>query len=139
MDPLVYMPEAQNGAGATGAWTIEHGMFNRRGIFYRARGGGGMECAIEPGYIQGAITPFLALENTWGTVSAQVVMKRVVMDTSSQAYLALWGANGNISAAADLEGISWMGVESRGGRPTALTGIPVRYLTAQRSLSVLGQ
>ena len=31
-----------------------------------------------PGYIQGAITPFLALEYTYDTVGTQVILKRIL-------------------------------------------------------------
>jgi hypothetical protein len=139
--PLVYMPESQNGSGSTGVWTIEHGMFNRRGILFRARGGGGLNCAMGPAYIQGSITPFLALENTWGIVSAQVILRRLAMDTSSQAFLALWGTGGSIGAQVDIEGTNngGMGVEAKGGRPTILTGIPVVELTSREIWGVLGQ
>lgn len=137
--PLFYMPESQNGSGATGSWTIEHGMFSRRGILYRARGGGGMECEIGPSYIQGAITPFLALENTFGVVGAQVIAKRLVMDTSSQAFVALWDTGGHVAAQLDLEGTNWTGVEARGGRPTELTGVAVTELKAKNIHGVLGQ
>ena len=47
--PLVYMPESQNGSGATGAWSIEHGMFNRRGILFKQVGGlGGWLREVKP-------------------------------------------------------------------------------------------
>jgi hypothetical protein len=137
--PLVYMPEDPNGGGSTGTWTIEHGMFNRRGILYRAGGGGGMECAMEPSYIQGSITPFLALENTIGWVDAQVILRRLAMDTSSQAFLALWDTGGHIVAKLDVEETNGMGVEASGGRPTELTGIAVTELKATNIRGVLGQ
>jgi hypothetical protein len=137
--PLVYMPESQNGSGATGTWTIEHGMFNRRGILYRARGGGGMECAMGPAYIQGAVTPFLALENTYGAVGAQVILRRLVMDTSSQAFLALWDTGGHVGAQLDIEGTNETGVEPSGGRPTLLTGVAVGELRAKNIHGAIGQ
>jgi hypothetical protein len=139
--PLVYMPESQDVSGSTGVWTIEHGMFNRRGVLYRARGGGNFNCAMGPAYIQGSITPFLALENTTGLVGAHVVLNRLVMDTSSQAFLALWGTGGSIGAQVDIEGtnIGGMGVEAEGGRPTILTGIRVADLFSREVGSALGQ
>lgn len=139
--PLLYMPESQDGSGSTGVWTIEHGMFNRRGILYRARGGGGLNCGMGPAYIQGSITPFLALENTTGLVNAQVILKRLVMDTSSQAFLALWGTGGSFGAQVDIDGTNagGMSIEAKGGRPTVLTGVPISELTARDIGSVLGQ
>ena len=83
-----------------------------------------------PGYIQGAITPFLALENTYGTVGAQVTLRRLVMDTSSQAFLALWDTGGHVGAQLDIEGTNEMGVEA-GGRPTLRAGIAVGELKAK--------
>jgi len=97
-----------------------------------------MECSMGPSYIQGAITPFLALENTYGTVGAQVTFNRLVMDTSSQAFLALWGTGGHVGAQLDIEGTNEMGVEA-GGRPTLLTGIAVSELKAKNIHGVLGQ
>ena len=142
--PLVYMPPSPSVSGSTGVWTIEHGMFNRRGILYRALGGNNMDCALEPGYIQGAITPFLAVQNTVGWNDPQIVMRRIVMDTSSQAFLALWNTGGqeiggNVRAHVILEGTNGMGVEASGGRPTVLTGIAVTELNAKNILGVLGQ
>ena len=139
--PLVYMPESQDGSGSTGVWTIEHGMFNRRGILFRAKGGGGLNCAMGPAYIQGSITPFLALENTTGRVAAQVVLSRLAMDTSSQAFLALWGNGGSFYSQVEMEGTNngGMSVEAKGGRPTVLTGLPVDDLKARQIGSVLGQ
>jgi hypothetical protein len=139
--PLLYMPESQDGSGSTGVWTIEHGMFNRRGILYRAKGGGGLNCGMGPAYIQGSITPFLALENTTGPVNAQVILKRLVMDTSSQAFLALWGTGGSFGAQVDIDGTNagGMSIEAKGGRPTVLTGVPISELTARDIGSVLGQ
>lgn len=140
--PLVYMPESQNGSGATGGWAIKNGMFNRRGVFYRAQGGGGMNCEMDFVYIQGAITPFLALANSFGWVNAQLILKRMVMDTSSQAFLALWGLGGLIDAHVILEGTNngGMGVEAGGGRPTILTGAPaVDEIHASLIANVLGQ
>jgi hypothetical protein len=139
--PLVYMPESQDGSGSTGVWTIKDGMFNRRGILFRARGGGGLNCEMDRAYIQGSIRPFLALENTWGNVGAQVSLKRLAMDTSSQAFLALWGTGGSIAAQVDIEGTNngGMGVEANGGRATILTGIRVSDLTSRELGSALGQ
>jgi hypothetical protein len=137
--PLVYMPESRDVSGSTGVWTIEHGMFNRRGILYRARGGGGFNCAMGPAYIQGSITPFLALENTWGWVNAQVVLKRISMDTSSQAFLALWDTGGHVVGQVDIEGANGMSVEASQSRPTGLTGIAVTELSARNIVGVLGQ
>jgi hypothetical protein len=142
--PLVYMPESQDGSGATGTWNIEHGMFNRRGILYMASGGNTMDCALEPGYIQGAITPYLAVQNTVGWNDPQIVMRRIVMDTSSQAFLALWNTGGqdiggNVRAHVVLEGTNGMGVEAGGGRPTLLTGVAASELKSKNILGVLGQ
>lgn len=139
--PLVYMPESSDVSGSTGAWTIKDGMFNRRGILFRARGGGGLDCEMDRAYIQGSITPFLALENTWGNVGARVFLKRLAMDTSSQAFLALWGTGGSIAAQVDIGGTNngGMGVEAKGGRPTILTGIPATEITAREIGSALGQ
>jgi hypothetical protein len=142
--PLVYMAPSPTVSGSTGTWTIEHGMFNRRGILYRALGGNSMDCALEPGYIQGAITPFLAVQNTVGWNDPQIVMRRIMMDTSSQAFLALWNTGGqdiggNVRAHVVLEGTNGMGVEASGGRPTLLTGVAPSELTSKNILGALGQ
>ena len=74
-------------------------------------------------------------------MNAQVILKRLAMDTSSQAFLALWGTGGSFGAQVDIEGTNGggMGVEAKGGRPTVLTGIPISELTARDIGSVLGQ
>ena len=64
--------------------------------------------------------------------------ERVVMDASSQAFLALWDTGGHVGAQLDIEGTNEMGVEA-GGRPTLLTGIAVSELKAKNIHGVLEQ
>lgn len=61
------------------------------------------------------------------------------MDTSSQAFLALWDTGGHIAAQVNVEGTNGMGVEASRGRPTLLTGIAVSELKAKDVRGMLGQ
>jgi hypothetical protein len=95
--PLLYATRGHAGCcangGSAGNITMTNVSWNRRGFYYLANGGAGIQfTATGLNYRQGGITPAFVAQNTTGNISGMVEIDNFFHDTESQATYA-WICN----------------------------------------------